>query len=319
VAHFKSLFLLEIYAYPNTNEAHGGIAGVFWTTAALALAGIGLLAFVVPAPPVPRFHRDTQPVLSQLGGVLGDPQLLRLDAGIFTLHLIMTATFVALPVVLRDRAGLTGGEHTVFYLLALIASVIVMAPFVMLADRRGAGKAVFLGAVVVLGLAQAGLAALGAGLVPIALFAVLFFAAINVLEASLPSLVSRLAPADQKGSALGVYSTTQYLGAFFGGTLGGWLLGRFDAPGVFALGALAALLWALLALGQRDPGRLSSRLLPVGPLAPDAADRLAGQLLAVSGVEEAVVVADDGIAYLKVNRKTLDVAALDAYKRRSGD
>ena len=140
---------------------------------------------------------------------------------------------------------------------------------------------------------------------------VLFFTAFNVLEATLPSLVSKVAPVDAKGTAMGVYSTSQFAGAFVGGLVGGWVHQQFGLIAVFQAGALVAAVWLLLALGMRKPGRYASRLLNLGRMEQEPAGELAARLRGVSGVVEAVVVADEGVAYLKVDRDRLDVAELD--------
>lgn len=287
-----------------------GLAGIFWLTAALALGGLVVLYTIVPAPRESRVHRDAEPVPAQFSRVLRDPQLLRLDLGILLLHLMMTSTFVALPLALRDYAGVTPGSHWQVYLAVLLASVAVMVPFVVLAERRRQMKAVFVGAVAALGLAQLGMAGWHDGLWPLAALLVLYFAAFNILEASLPSLVSRIAPSEGKGTAMGVYSSSQFLGAFAGGLLGGHLLWAWGLTGVFLLNAGVALVWLAAAATMERPSSLSSRLVPLGPLGKRRADELAARLSGVPGVAEAVVVADEEVAYLKVDRARLDEQAL---------
>jgi MFS family permease len=142
---------------------------------------------------------------------------------------------------------------------------------------------------------------------------VLYFTGFTVLEASLPSLVSRLAPAELKGTALGVYSTAQYLGAFLGGVMGGWLYGNFGITSVFAVCAGLCVIWLLVSAGMRNPRALSTHLLNLGEVSEQMSGDLAAQLLKIAGVAEAVVVAEDGIAYLKVDRKHLDREALRAF------
>ena len=289
-----------------------GLSGLFWLTAVLALAGIVLLHTGVPTPQVRRFHRDVEPVPAQFARILRDRQLLRLDAGILILHLTMTATFVVLPLSLRDVAGIGDAQWKV-YVPVLLLSVALMIPFVMYADRHNRLKHVFVVAVVVLAAAEAALAGFGTGLYRIALLMVVYFTAFNILEASLPSLVSRLAPSDMKGTALGVYSTSQYLGAFIGGVAGGWVFGQWGIDAVFAFCAILLLVWGVFAMSMRNPLALSTHLLNVGAVDENAVDELTGRLLRVAGVTEAVVIVEDGIAYLKVDRKALDREALRAF------
>ena len=289
-----------------------GLGGLFWLTAVLALAGIVVLHTWVPTPSARRFHRDVEPVPAQFARILKDRQLLRLDAGILILHLTMTATFVVLPLSLAGLVEIADAQWKM-YVPVLILSVALMIPFVMYADRQNRLKHIFVGAIVVLAAAEAGLAGFGAGLYGIALLMVAYFTAFNVLEASLPSLVSRLAPSDMKGTALGVYSTSQYLGAFIGGVLGGWVFGEWGIAAVFGSCAALLLAWVGFAIGMRNPRALSTHLLNVGAITPSGAQELTDRLLRVDGVAEAVVVAEDGIAYLKVDRKTLDRGALRAF------
>jgi MFS family permease len=303
-------FTLSLIAGPIIG-AWLGLSGVFWTTAVLALLALAILHLYVPDPVASRFHRDAEPVPAQIGSVLGDGQLLRLDAGILVLHLVMTATFVALPLALRDIGGLPADRHWEVYLGVLLASVVLMLPFVILAERRRRIKRVFLGAIVVVGVAQLGMLSADWGLAYLILAMVLYFAAFNVLEASLPSLVSKVAPAQSKGTALGVYSTAQFLGAFLGGASGGWMLQHFGTHGVFILCAGMAGLWFLFALGMRNPRYLSTHMVSVGPLNGDEVSHLTARLTAITGVAEAVVIVEDGIAYLKVDRNALDEEALE--------
>ncbi len=293
--------------------AVAGLDGVFWLTSGLALAGMAVLAWLVPSPAASRFHRDTSPVPQQFRRVIADRELLRLDAGIALLHLILTAGFTVLPLTLRDHAGLAVSDHWKAYLLVLAAAIVLMTPFVLIADRRDRAKEVFLGAIVALGLSQAGLWAVPASLPAVIALMILFFAAFTLLEANLPSLVSKLAPGDLKGTALGVYSTCQYLGTFLGGALGGWMHGRLGAPAVFGACALLTLVWLALAARMRRPRPLSSQLLRVGPVDAQRVRSLTEALLAVPGVDDAVVVPEDGVAYLKVDRRRLDRDALMAY------
>ncbi len=310
-------FAVAMVLGPAITATDLGLPGLFWLTAVLTLAGVAVLLFYVPDPAISRFHRDTEPVPAQFARILGNPQLLRLDIGIMILHLIMTATFVSLPLVLRDQAQVAPANHWMIYLGVLSLSVVLMAPFVMFADRKNQLKHVFLGAVVLLVIAEAGMFRYQSGLVEIVVLMVLYFTAFNVLEASLPSLVSRIAPSDMKGTALGAYSTAQYLGAFIGGAVGGWLHGHFDTSAAFGACALLGLVWFLLAAGMRNPPPLSTHLLKLGRVSEAQAEAAATRLRNVRGVAEAVVVADDGVAYLKVDRRILDRDALRAISTAS--
>jgi len=287
-----------------------GVSGIFWLTALLALIGIAMVALVVPTPVHSRVHRDAESVPAMFRRVLRDGELLRLDLGIFSLHLILTALFLAVPVVLRDL-GLAPARHSMLYLPVMLGSIAAMVPFVILGERRGLLKQVFLGAVASLALAQFALSMLAGQFWGFVAALGLFFTAFNLLEATLPSLISKVAPVEAKGTAMGVYSTSQFGGAFFGGLLGGWVHQHFGLTAVLEMGAVVALVWLLLASGMRKPGRYSSRLVKVGKVGKAGAGDLVERLRGLPGVIEAVVVADEGVAYLKVDRERLDDVALD--------
>ncbi len=292
-----------------------GVPGIFWLTGVLALVGIAVVHFKVPDPVASRVHCDAEPVAAQFGRVLTDGQLLRLNFGIFTLHLLLTATFVAVPLALRN-AGLPSDQHWQVYLPALLFSMVAMVPFIILAEKYRRLKPVFLGAILTLALTELGLLILHDTVLETAVLLLIFFTAFNLLEATLPSLIAKLAPPDAKGTAMGVYSSSQFLGAFAGGALGGWLRGQFGFEGVFALTTLAALAWLLVAWTMQNPRYLSSYLLNVGVLDEVDAHLLALRLRESPGVAEAVVVAAEGVAYLKVDRRTLDEEALQEIRAK---
>ncbi|MFM8333755.1 MAG: MFS transporter [Candidatus Methylumidiphilus sp.] len=289
-----------------------GVPGIFWVIAALALAGIALLYGVVPNPVVSRFHRDTQAQPAQFGAVLGNPELLRLDFGIFALHAILTATFVVVPLILRDNAQLATANHWQVYLPVFLLSMFSMVPFVILAETKRKMKPVFVAFIGVVALADAGLLLSGGNVYAIGFLLYVFFTAFNLLEATLPSMISKVAPSELKGTAMGVYSTAQFLGAFVGGVSGGTLYGAFGIPYVFGFCAVLAAVWAVVAYGMAPPRHLSSVLINFGNLNPAEAAALSVKLRAVAGVIEAVVLAEDGVAYLKVEKAHLDKAALEA-------
>lgn len=290
-----------------------GVPGIFWLTAILALLGIAVVVWMVPQPMRSRVHRDAEPVAGQFRGVISDPQLVRLNYGIFSLHAILMATFVAVPLALRDVAGLPAAQHWELYLPAMVISLAAVFPLIIVAEKFRRMKAVFLGAIFVLCLTQLGLMKLHDNILEIGTLLVLFFVSFNLLEAALPSLISKTAPPDAKGTALGVYSSSQFVGAFVGGAMGGWMHGSFGLPGVFAFASLVALAWFFLAYTMKSPRYLSSYVLPVGTLSEPDAQRLAWRLTQVQGVAEAVVIAGDGVAYLKVDRHALDETALRTF------
>jgi predicted MFS family arabinose efflux permease len=308
---FGAAFGVAMVLGPFLNE-YIGVSGIFWFTALLAVLAIGLLWWRVPTPVSSHVHRDAELVPGTALSVLRDTQLLRLDAGILILHVILTASFVVLPLVLFDELGIATRFHGLVYLLVMLAAVAAMVPFIIIAERKRRMKPIFAGAVVVLGLAQLGLVFVEDTLVGFIVLLWLFFTAFNLLEASLPSLIAKTAPADRKGTAMGVYSSSQFFGIFLGGLLGGWLHGAYGVPAVFAMSAVLALLWFGLAATMRAPQYVRSIVVHVGELDATRARELAGKLTLLEGVSEAVVIAGEGEAFLKVDRKRLDPAALEA-------
>lgn len=290
-----------------------GVPGIFWLTAVLAVAGIAVVVLIVPNPAVSRVRRDAETVPAQISSVLRDPELLRLDLGIFSLHLILTASFVVLPLAMRDIAGLPAAEHWMLYLPALGLSLPMAIPFILMAEKYRRMKQVFVAAIVVLAIAQAALSVFHSSIVVIGLLVFVFFTAFNLLEAILPSLIAKTAPPDRKGTAMGIYSSSQFLGAFVGGAVGGLLHGQYGLGAVFLFCSLVALAWVLFAGTMKRPHYLGTRLLRIGPQAPGDAQRLAQRISAVRGVAEAVVIPEDDIAYLKIDQDLLDEDALRVF------
>jgi MFS family permease len=298
-------FLIAIVTGPVVG-ASIGVGGIFWLTAALALVGIAITAFLVPAPPTLRVHRETQAVPALIGSTLRNLELLRLDFGIFALHSMLTASFLVLPEVLHKTLGVSGRDQWFVSLPVLAVSVAIMLPAIIVAERYRRMKSVFVGAVAALAVSQVALAAgdQNAYLVIVALL--VFFSGFNIMEASLPSLVTKTAPSGSTGTATGIYSSSQFLGIFVGGIIGGWLYQIAGSSGVFSLGGALSMVWLLIAATMPRPRYLTTQLIRVGhPIALDA-ERLTARLKEVPGVAEVVVVAEEGLAYLKVDSKIFD-------------
>lgn len=232
-------------------DAWVGVRGIFWLTAGLALAGIAIVVWAVPPEPrAAQRHR----VRRDLPTVLRDRTLWPLYGGIFVLHFVLTAVFVALPPVLETFAV----PHGRVYLPVLLASAVLMLPAVLAADRPGWRQPLLAGGVALLATALAALAAFHAGFWALAAALVAFFTAFNFLESNLPAAVSRAAPESQRGAALGIYSSCQFLGAFAGGLVGGAAYGWAGAGSVFWVAAAATgvwLLWTVMGTGGPAPNR----------------------------------------------------------------
>ncbi|MGR2740451.1 MFS transporter [Billgrantia sp. Q4P2] len=293
-----------------------GLSSVFWFTA--LLAGLGLLVLWKLVPPAPRRlrHRDVGIDRQQLAATLTRADLWRLDLSIFFLHLVLMAIFVAVPFRLVE-AGIEAERHGLTYLGIMALAFVGMVPLVVVAEKRQLMKGMSLAAIAAITVSLAGLAGFGGGW---ALFAwlLLFFIAFNLLEAMLPSMLSKLAPAGAKGTAMGVYSTSQFLGAFLGGVLGGLLAQHWGLPAVFVGSAVLAGIWWLLMLGMPAPPHLSSEVVALdGEHHEDAFETLMASFAEVAGVEDVMVVPEERVAYLKVDRRRLDEEALARLIRSS--
>ena len=226
-----------------------GMPGIFSLTGVLALLAIFVVVRIVPlAPAVAR-----QPAWQSFLEVLANRQLLRLNFGVFALHLMLTAMWVLLPVELLTTGSLPVAEHWKIYLPALFVSFAVMVPAIIAAERYARLKLVFNSAIVLLIAVPAGFAFFAHDVLGLACWLTAFFIAFNILEATQPSLIARIAPPHAKGAALGVYNTTQSLGLFLGGVVGGSLAKYAGAGAVWAGSALLAIVWLLLALTMRMP------------------------------------------------------------------
>jgi MFS family permease len=282
-----------------------GLSGLFWLTMVLALGGMLVVIFWVPTPDRTARHCDAGTIPAQFRSVLANSELLRLDFGIFALHLILTAGFVVLPLALRDGAGLAAADHWLVYLPVMLMAIGLMIPLVILAEKQRKMKQVFLVAIGLVIVAELGFIQFYNDLTGLILFLVIFFTGFNLLEAVLPSMISKIAPPDSKGTAMGVYSSSQFLGAFVGGVSGGYLYGTQGIEMVFLLCVIVLTIWLLIALGMKPTRHLTALLVKTEPLGEVEAKLLEKELLLISGVVEASFQREESVAYLKVDNDRL--------------
>lgn len=283
-----------------------GVPGMFALTGVLALLAMVVVAVVVPDPGVSHFHSDAEVAPARLKDVLKDKQLLRLNFGIFSLHAAQMAMFTVIPLALIETGHLTQNQHWKIYLPVMLLAFAFMVPAIIVGEKKGKLKQVFIMAVALLLLSQLSLSMLANHFWGIVASLMTFFIAFNILEASLPSLISKLAPAQSKGTAMGVYNTSQSLGLFVGGVTGGLLAHQFGHFAVFAFGAILSAVWLWLALSMRTPPAVKTMMYHLEMMDALKARALAQQLAAVPGVAEVAVSADEGVAYLKVNMSGWD-------------
>lgn len=286
-----------------------GVPGIFALTGVLALLAIWVVKAYIPDPGESHFHADAEASPASLKDVLRDPQLLRLDYGIFALHAAQMAMFVAVPVMLAEGAGLHKDHHWQVYLPVLLLSFVLMAPAIIYGEKRDKLKPVFVGSVALMLAAQMSLMSVQASTWGLAGALLAYFVAFNLLEASLPSLISKLAPASAKGTAMGVYNTAQALGLFAGGAAGGWLARQYGFDAVFAFCGVLMGVWLVLALGMRTPPAIRTRMYRVEGLDEARAALLKNELAALAGVREVAVMAEEGMAVLKVAKSGWDEPA----------
>jgi MFS family permease len=283
-----------------------GVPGMFLATGILSLLAILVIRYYTPEPGPAVFHSDAEANPARLKDVLRHWELARLNWGIFALHAAQMAMFVVVPFALERSGNLDVEHHWQVYLPVLLASFLFLVPAIIFGERRGRMKQVFVGAVALMLAAQVGLAfSLDAfwGIV-VALLA--YFVAFNILEAALPSLISKIAPPEAKGTAMGVYNTAQALGLFFGGMAGGWLAQHVGFNAVFLFCAGLMLIWLWLALGMKPPPRVRTQMLHIGPIDELEARRLATRLTVFAGVEAVSVLPQEGTVMLKVSQTGWD-------------
>ena len=290
--------------------AWGGVGAIFWLTAILGVIGIYILLKLVPdVARTTTAKREAVAVPGLLRDTLGHPQLLRLNIGIFVLHFVLMSSFVVLPLMLQDQLQIAREYHGLVYFPLLAFAFVLMLPFVIIAEKRRKIKGVFLIAVALLLFAELALMLVSTNRIFALLVLFVFFIAFNILEATQPSMVSKIAPAGAKGTATGIYSTCQVLGVFGGGALGGWLLQHHGANIVFLLNAALILMWLIVASSMKPPHFLASVLIP---LRGHDHQTLAARLQAVDGVAEVVIVASENTVYLKVDQRRVDRKQLAA-------
>lgn len=286
-----------------------GMHGIFMLTAVLSLTAMAVVKWYIPDPIHSQFHLDAEASPAKLGEVLRNTQLLRLNFGIFALHAAQMAMFVVIPFALRSTGNLDINHHWEVYLPVVVIAFIVMVPAIIYGEKRAKLKQVFVAAVALMLMAQIGMAASMQHFWGIVGALLAYFIAFNVLEATLPSIISKIAPVGSKGTAIGVYNTSQSIGLFVGGVVGGWLSQHYGYPAVFMFSAGLMALWLIAAVGMRTPPAVRTRMFRLGVLTAHQADLLNQKLREIQGVHESTVVAQEGIAIMKVAQLGWDEAS----------
>ncbi|UEM38487.1 MFS transporter [Pectobacterium aquaticum] len=292
-----------------------GLQALFWGIALLSLAGIVITLTLIPSAPEHVLNRESAMVRGSFRKVLSNSRLLKLNIGIMCLHILLMSSFVALPRVM-ESAGLIPQDHWKVYLVTMLISFVGVVPFIIYAEVKRRMKQVFIGCIVVLIAAEVVLRAAGNHLWQIIIGVQLFFLAFNVMEALLPSLISKESPAGYKGTAMGVYSTTQFIGVAIGGSLGGGLFELYGASAVFMAGAAISAIWLLVSFTMQEPPYLSSLRITLPDLALQDSE-LEQKIRTQPGVAEVVVVPDEQSAYVKIDNKKTNRQELEQLVGRS--
>lgn len=293
-------FALSLILGPALNQWIG-IPGIFLLTGVLAVLAILDVKYLVPDPVVSRFHSDAEAAPSKLKDVLRDMQLMRLNFGIFALHAAQMAMFVVVPFAIKQSSGMSENDHWLIYLPVMVLSFALMVPAIIYGEKKARLKQVFIAAIGMMLVAQLLFAGTIDAFWGIVLSLTVYFIAFNILEATLPSIISKLAPAASKGTAIGVYNTAQSLGIFAGGVFGGYLSHVYGYAAVFMFCSVLMLLWLIAALSMRTPPAVRSKMYHLDEMTAAAARDLSGRLAVIAGVREAVVLADEGLVILKVD------------------
>jgi len=298
-----------------------GLSGLFWFTGFLTIVAMLLIQFMVPYSVSKAPKGDSVALPKQIAKLIKNPQLSRLTWGVFILHMSLTACFVTLPKQLVE-SGLALENHWQLYLPTLLGSFFLMVPFMIFAMKKQQEKVMFSGAVALLSLALILLWLLPTGFWSLVLSVVLFFTAFNYLEATMPSILSRLAPAGVKGSAMGIYSSSQFLGAFTGGLVGGFIANIYGEKNIFLVVAFVSLIWLVLSFGMQKLQKSKNFSFRTNINTSEKIEKISALLVNMPGIIEATLVQEETksdiheknhtIAYLKVDEKIVDLLAVKA-------
>lgn len=313
-------FAISLVGGPLLNQWIG-VPGIFAMTALLTLAAIAVVKFVVPDPVHSYYHSDASAAPAKLKDVLKNTQLLRLNYGIFALHAAQMAMFVVVPFAIIKSSGMHENQHWQIYLPVLLASFVLMVPAIIYAEKQAKMKLVFVSAIVMMLVAQIMFSVSIEYFWGIVASLTIYFIAFNVLEASLPSIISKIAPVAAKGTAIGVYNTTQSLGAFVGGAFGGYLSHAYGFASVFVFCGVMMLLWLLLAYSMQSPPAVSTKMYTMAgatdQMSGEVAVALRNELAKLAGVIEAVVLPQERTVILKID-KTHDWDEAQVYQLLRG-
>lgn len=313
-------FAISLVAGPLLNQWIG-VPGIFWLTAVLSIMAIIVVKYGVPTPLNAHFHSDAQAVPAKMKEVLRDRQLLRLNFGTFCLHGAQMAMFMVVPFAIKANTGLNENAHWKIYLPVLVVSFVLMVPAIIYAEKKAKLKPVFVSAVGLMLLTQLAFMFSLNSLAGIVVTLFSYFVAFNILEASLPSLISKMSPVASKGTAMGVHNTAQSFGMFLGATMGGWLSHHYGSGVVFLFCAGLMAIWLTLALGMQAPPSVKTKMFHIQGYNDAEATQLAQDVRAMEGVYEVVAIPSETMLMVKLENqrsKEFQAALSQAIMNRIG-
>ncbi|KAB8310033.1 MFS transporter [Erwinia endophytica] len=287
-----------------------GLHALFWMIAVLAASGILITLLVVPSASNHVLNRESGMVKGSIKRVLANSRLVKLNFGIMCLHILLMSSFVALPGEF-ENAGFPASQHWKIYLVTMLIAFCGVIPFIIYAEVKRQMKRVFVCCVALLLIAEIILGGAGHHFWTLVIGVQLFFIGFNLMEAILPSLVSKESPPGYKGTAMGLYSTSQFMGVAIGGSLGGWVFGHFHAQTVFLVGAVIAVVWLLVSFTMQEPPYVSSLRIMLQDNDADK-KRLEQRLKAHPGVASVLIVPEEKSVYVKIDSKVTNREALEA-------
>lgn len=299
-------FAVAMVVGPLLNQ-YVGMTGIFLVTAGLAVLGIVLLQILVPIQKTWTIHHDVEPNVSQLPNIFFNKTLAQLNFGIFIQHAVLTGTFVVIPLMFKSM-GFNGKHEWMVSLPVILLAFVMSLPLIIVAEVKRKIKWMFMFSIGLLVLSELGCWVMQESMSGLIAFLWLFFTAFCALEAMQPSLVSKVAPAGLKGSAMGVYATSQFLGIFVGGALSGWVYQHYSMSDVLFVNVILLLLWFVLSLLMKEPRYLTTRIFPLTYPYPSRE-----QCLNIPGVIDAAICSDERVVYLKIDKDLCDVDALQSH------
>jgi MFS family permease len=284
---------------------HFGLQGVFLFAALAGVAGILVLLTVIPAPTIRTHNLESVLDTDRISTVIHDMGLLRLNFGIFMTHYLLMASFVVLPLIFESTGAIPQEQHHIYYFFMLLGSFALMTPLMWMSDNPRFATSILSFAILV---CLSSLVLLGSTVdyYAVLIATTLFFMGFNLLEVLLPSRVSKMAGAGSRGTAMGVYSTSQFAGIFAGGTVGGMILSVSDISTLMYVNAVLCLLWLILSLSLPRLGDIASRTFTYDDSCQLSANQIVERLLSIRGVIDVVLIEEDKTAYLKVNNGEFD-------------